>query len=397
MSAESIGQTAFLVVAWPRDAHALNCRFFSRSDADGPVNAKSHERKTTSGRPYSVFAVPKTSRRVGEEQSNMVARKGVHGARNLTSRSLAERQEAGRVLREKIPRKSHSGWKAPGHRPDPIRLLKDSDQGRIPELLPIRYGRMAGDPFKFLRGAAAIMASDLASTPVTGIRVQACGDCHIMNFGAFATPERNLIFDVNDFDETLPAPWEWDLKRLTASIEVSARTAQFKSEERERAVRAAARSYREQMARYAVMSPLEIWYQRIDLESLVKNIPQDVDRQRSRKEIDKARRKNLPLHVPLSLVKDGEKIRIRDEPLSYTINPSREPVPIATAWSMRWNAIASHSRRHTACCLTAISSRTLHLRSWESVRLAPFARRRFSRQGTATRFFSKSRRPAPRC
>src|SRR5260370_25518043 len=115
---------------------------------------------------------------------------------SLASRSPAQRREAGRALREKIPRKDHGGWKAPRNRPDPIQLLKNSDQGRIAELLPIRYGRMLGDPFKFLRGAAAIMAADLAPTPVTGLRVQACGDCHIMNFGAFATPERNLIFDV---------------------------------------------------------------------------------------------------------------------------------------------------------------------------------------------------------
>jgi uncharacterized protein (DUF2252 family) len=256
----------------------------------------------------------------------MAARNRVHEARSLKSRSPAERQEAGRALREKIPRKSHSGWKAPGDRPDPIQLLKDSDKGRIPELLPIRYGRMLGDPFKFLRGAAAIMASDLASTPVTGIRVQACGDCHIMNFGAFATPERNLIFDVNDFDETLPAPWEWDLKRLTASIEVAARTAHFKSEDRERAVRVAARSYREQMAHYTTMSPLEVWYQRIDLESLVKNIPQDVDRERTRKEIEKARRKTVPIHISLSVVKDGEKIRIRDEPPLIYHQPGQRTV-----------------------------------------------------------------------
>jgi len=233
---------------------------------------------------------------------------------SLSSRAPAEQQEAGRALRQTIPRKSHAGWKPPGNRPDPIQLLKDSDEGRIPELLPIRYGRMLGDPFKFLRGGAALMAHDLAPTPVTGIRVQACGDCHIMNFGAFATPERNLIFDVNDFDETLPAPWEWDLKRLTASIEVAARTANFKSQDRERAVRAAAQSYREQMANYGTMSPLEVWYQRINLESLVKNIPQDVDRERTRKEIEKARRKTVPIHISPSLIRDGVKPKIRDEP-----------------------------------------------------------------------------------
>jgi uncharacterized protein (DUF2252 family) len=238
--------------------------------------------------------------------------------RELTSLSPAEQKAAGRALRDKVPRRSHAGWKAPHNRPDPIQLIKDSDQGRIPKLLPIRYGRMSGDPFKFLRGAAAIMASDLAPTPVTGIRVQACGDCHIMNFGAFATPERNFIFDVNDFDETLPAPWEWDVKRLTASIEVAARTAQFKSADRERAVQAAARTYREQMAQYAAMPPFAVWYQHINFESLVKKIPQDVDRERTRKQIEKARRKTIPIHISPKVVGNGEKTRILDErPLIY--------------------------------------------------------------------------------
>jgi len=244
----------------------------------------------------------------------MAVRNRIRDARSWASRPPAERQEAGRALREKVPRKSHAGWKARGNRPDPIQLLKESDRGRIPELLRIRYGRMSGDPFKFMRGAAAIMASDLAHTPVTGLRVQACGDCHIMNFGGFATPERNLIFDVNDFDETLPAPWEWDLKRLTASIEVAARTARFKAPDRERAVRAAVGLYREQMARYAMMPVLEVWYERIDLAPLVKNIPQDVARHRTRREIEKARRKTFPLHVSPALAGDGAKARIRDEP-----------------------------------------------------------------------------------
>jgi uncharacterized protein (DUF2252 family) len=229
-------------------------------------------------------------------------------------RSPDERLQAGRALREKVPRKSHGGWKPSDNRPDPIPLLRDSDKGRIPELLPIRYGRMSVDPFRFLRGAAAIMACDLAPTPATGIRVQACGDCHIMNFGAFATPERNLIFDVNDFDETLPSPWEWDIKRLTASIEVATRTENFKSQDRERAVRAAVSSYREQMAQYATMSPLEVWYQHIDLEPLITNIPQDVDRERTQKEIHKARKKTMPIHISPSLTRNGEKTMIRDEP-----------------------------------------------------------------------------------
>src|SRR5271155_6170172 len=153
--------------------------------------------------------------------------------RRLSRASVAERRRAGSGLRETVPRKSHGSWQTPANRPDPIQLLIESDAGRIPGLLPIRYARMQESPFAFLRGAAAVMAFDLAQTPRTGLRVQACGDCHIMNFGAFASPERNLIFDINDFDETLPAPWEWDVKRLTASIDVAGRAAGAKSRHRE--------------------------------------------------------------------------------------------------------------------------------------------------------------------
>jgi uncharacterized protein (DUF2252 family) len=228
-------------------------------------------------------------------------------------RSPAERMEAGRALRERVPRQSHLGWKAPPRRPDPIRLLIDSSKGRIPALLPIRYGRMLKSPFAFFRGAAAVMASDLAHTPITGMRVQACGDCHIMNFGAFATPERNLIFDINDFDETLPAPWEWDLKRLAASVELAGRSADFKSKDRERAVQAAVRSYREHMADYAEMRVLDIWYHRINFEPLVSKIPGPKYRELTSKEIDQARRNSVADHIFPTLVRrKGKSPLIKD-------------------------------------------------------------------------------------
>lgn len=219
------------------------------------------------------------------------------GSSRVAIRSWVERFEAGHALRSRVSRKSHSGWKAAGDRPDPISLLIDSDQGRIPALLPIRYGRMLESPFTFLRGAAAVMAHDLALTPKTGICVQAGGDCHIMNFGAFATPERNLIFDVNDFDETLPAPWEWDLKRLAASVDVAGRSAGFKAKDREAAVRCAARSYREHMARYANRRALEVWYERIDFEPLANKILKGAERRYTRKQIAKARKEHFPLHI----------------------------------------------------------------------------------------------------
>ncbi len=136
----------------------------------------------------------------------------------------AERIEMGKALREQTPRAiSRRLCSLSPNRRDPVAILEESNQGRVPDLVPIRYGRMLADPFAFLRGSAALMAYDLAHTPASGIRVQACGDCHLANFGLFATPERNLVFDLNDFDETLPAPWEWDIKRLAASFVVAGR------------------------------------------------------------------------------------------------------------------------------------------------------------------------------
>ncbi len=226
---------------------------------------------------------------------------------------VEEHVKAGRALRSSVPRKSHAGWKPPSDRPDPIKLLIDSDQGRIPELLPIRYGRMKKTPFTFLRGAAAIMACDLARTPTTKVRVQAGGDCHIMNFGAFATPERNLIFDINDFDETLPAPFEWDLKRLATSIEVAGRSAGSKSKACEKATRAALRTYREHMNEYAQTAAIEVWYERIDFGPLIEHLPQPHAHARGKKAIEKARRKSLPLHILPTVAKGGTN-RIKDDP-----------------------------------------------------------------------------------
>ena len=157
-------------------------------------------------------------------------RKPVAGSRP----SLAELYAMGKSLREKCPRSSHAVWKAPANRPDPLRLLEQSNKGRIPELIPIRYGRMVRTPFTFYRGAALNMAADLAVTPATGLRVQACGDCHLLNFGAYATPERRLVFDINDLDETLPAPWEWDVKRLAASVVLACRNNGFSQARRAR-------------------------------------------------------------------------------------------------------------------------------------------------------------------
>ena len=171
-----------------------------------------------------------------------------------------ERAAAGRALRRRVPRSSHAEWAPAGDRPDPLALLASQDAARVPELLPIRYGRMVDSPFAFLRGAAAPMAWDLAAVPSTELRVQACGDAHLCNFGGFASPERDLVFDVNDFDETLPAPWEWDVKRLAASIAVLGRERGFDEAERRGLVVGAISAYRRAMRRFAGMRNLDVWY-----------------------------------------------------------------------------------------------------------------------------------------
>jgi len=212
--------------------------------------------------------------------------------------SVQQRIKAGRALRGSVPRKSHAGWKPPSDRPDPIKLLIDSDQGTHPEATSNSIRPHEEDAVYLLRGAAAIMACDLARTPTTKVRVQAGGDCHIMNFGAFATPERNLIFDINDFDETLPAPFEWDLKRLATSIQVAGRSAGSKSKDCEKATRSALRCYRERMGEYAQMAALEVWYQRIDFDPLIKHLPASCPRAWQKSHREGAQKKSAASHPP---------------------------------------------------------------------------------------------------
>jgi uncharacterized protein (DUF2252 family) len=184
--------------------------------------------------------------------------------RAAISRGVEARLAAGRALRKQVARSSHARFTVPRQGRDVIAMLDASNRGRVASLVPIRYGRMLHSPFAFFRGAASIMAFDLARTPVSGIPVQACGDAHIMNFGGFATPERHLLFDVNDFDETTRAPWEWDLKRLVASVAIAGRHLRLSRKHNATATMAAAAGYREQMALSAPMRALELWYQRID-------------------------------------------------------------------------------------------------------------------------------------
>jgi uncharacterized protein (DUF2252 family) len=181
-----------------------------------------------------------------------------------------EWQARGRALREEVPRADHARWEPPPDRPDPVAILEEQGATRVPDLVPIRHGRMLTSSFAYFRGAAAPMAWDLAHTPTSGIRVQACGDAHLLNFGMFAAPDRRLVFDINDFDETLPGPFEWDVKRLAASFAVAARDNGFSDDEARAAARACARSYRTEMARYAAMRFLNVWYSRIDVDQVTR-------------------------------------------------------------------------------------------------------------------------------
>ena len=205
--------------------------------------------------------------------------------------SHAELTAQGEAMRKQCPRSAHASWSAPSDRPDPLRLIEEADRGRIPELIPLRHGRMLQSPFTFFRGTALNMAVDMAGTPSTGFRVQACGDAHLGNFRCFATPERRVIFDIHDLDETLPAPWEWDVKRLAASFVLVCRTSGFSEKLYGDAVLACMRSYREAMARFSTMQALDVWYARFDAEKLIAEIDDAEIRARTRKLLDKANKR----------------------------------------------------------------------------------------------------------
>ncbi|MBV2131749.1 DUF2252 domain-containing protein [Pseudomonas sp. MAP12] len=241
-------------------------------------------------------------------------------------RSREERIAAGRLLRESVPRSSHGAWQPSSRGRDPIAILEKSNEDRVPELVPIRYGRMLRSPFAFLRGSAALMAHDLASAPSTGIRVQACGDCHLLNFGLFATPERNLVFDLNDFDETLPAPWEWDIKRLAASFAVAGRDARFSDGESRDAAVTCVRAYRENLREYSKMNPLEVWYSRLDVDTLIDLAPDEKARKLRERSAEKARTRVIESLFPKIVAQVAGRHRLVDQPpfLYHPADPDAE-------------------------------------------------------------------------
>jgi uncharacterized protein (DUF2252 family) len=233
--------------------------------------------------------------------------------------SVAEHAAAGKAAREKTSRASHGDWEPAARRQDPVKVLEDQAKSRVQELVPIRYGRMLASPFTFYRGAAAIMAMDLAKTPKSGIPVQLCGDAHLSNFGVFAAPDRRLVMDVNDFDETLPGPWEWDLKRLAASFEIAGRDRDFTPKETRRAVLRTVRSYREAMRSFASMRNFDVWYARLDIDTLLADLAKVADAKQmkaARKNVAKAGKKNsLKAFDRLTHEVDGEPRIISDPPL----------------------------------------------------------------------------------
>ena len=214
-----------------------------------------------------------------------------------------------------VPRSRHEEWEQASR--DPVEILAQQDESRVPELVPIRYERMLASPFTFFRGGAAIMAADLATTPTTGLAAQLCGDAHLSNFGVFSAPDRRLVFDCNDFDETCRGPFEWDVKRLAASVAIAGRENDFDDSERRRATRAAAASYRNSMRSFAGMRNLDVWYSRLDIEPALKVLRRQVDDRRYRRlerDLAKARSRNsLRALKKLTFESDGE-LRIAGDP-----------------------------------------------------------------------------------
>ncbi|MGA2321680.1 MAG: DUF2252 domain-containing protein [Solirubrobacteraceae bacterium] len=282
------------------------------------------------------------------------SRKKVQEAEQHLTR--AERAARGKAARAEVPRSSHGVFEPEPNRLDPIELLERQARSRVPELVPIRYGRMLTSPFAFYRGAALIMASDLSATPRSGLTVQCCGDAHLSNFGVFASPERRLVFDINDFDETLPGPWEWDVKRLAASMLIAAQYNGFPVKDQEQVVLDTVEEYRTAMARFAAMKNLEVWYAHFDVETTVAELgsqltPKQVKRG-PEKALAKARtRDSMSAFSKLTHEVDGQVRIVADAPLIVPIEElvqgrEREEVFDALDELLRsYRATLPHDRR----------------------------------------------------
>jgi len=226
--------------------------------------------------------------------------------------SVAERRDRGRAARQRVPRRSLAAWEPAADRADPVAILQAQGETRVSELVPLRYGRMLVSPFTFYRGSAAIMAADLGPIPTSGITTQVCGDAHLSNFGLFASPERTLVFDINDFDETLPGPWEWDVRRLATSLEIAGRHNGFSEAQRHRVAKRAVASYRTVMAALAAKPNLEVWYTRSNVQAGLPRLRAMLDKKgvaQAEKVIRKAMSKDsAQASARLTQVVDGERL-----------------------------------------------------------------------------------------
>jgi hypothetical protein len=275
--------------------------------------------KPKSGRKAAMREAKASQALVKQQIREARAEQEVLEAVSDTGRHLADGKAAGKAARERVPRSSLADLELPADRPDPVDLLEAQAESRLPGLIPLRYGRMLVSAFTFYRGAAAIMAADLARNPVTGMKVQACGDAHLSNFGAFASPERRLVFDINDFDETLPGPWEWDVKRLAASFEIGGRDRGFSKSIRRQIVLSAAGEYREAMSEFAEMGNLDVWNWHMDVDDFYEQHIGEVgksDRRNFERGVSKAKGKDrLKAFSKLTHIVDG-KLRIINDPPS---------------------------------------------------------------------------------
>jgi uncharacterized protein (DUF2252 family) len=258
-----------------------------------------------------------------ESQSPPSGMRYEHG-RVVPHLTVDERVARGKAARQEVPRSSHAGFQPGAHRVDPVTLLEQQAATRVPELVPIRYGRMLVSPFTFYRGAALIMAADLAGTPRSGITTQVCGDAHLMNFGAFASPERRLVFDINDFDETFPGPWEWDVKRLAASFAVAGRERGFSAKERASVLLTLVGQYRTSMHEFAAMANLAVWYSHLDVETALGELRGQLSEavlKRTEAGVAKFRtRDSLQAFDKLTRLVDGKRRIISDPPLIEPID-----------------------------------------------------------------------------
>jgi uncharacterized protein (DUF2252 family) len=259
--------------------------------------------------------------------------------------TVEERSAHGRAQREQAPRGSHAVWAAVPDRPDPITLLEAQAATRLPDLVPLRYARMSVSPFTFLRGSAVVMAHDLAHTPTTGITTQLCGDCHLSNFGVYASPERMLLFDINDFDETLPGPWEWDVKRLAASFWVAGRVNGMSETACRSAVLAAVRAYRLHMADFAALRSLDIWYAHVTVDAALDLITRKQFRKQAQQNVSKTRhRDSVQALTKLTALVDGQRIITDDPPVVVRVTEAELGAELRTLFATYTQSLPAAQR-----------------------------------------------------